>query len=54
MGGVSFILAVESESKREPVVMSDDFQLKYVGVVAGIIGGVVLVLGFIGLYLNLS
>ena len=34
--------------------MSDDFQLKYVGLVAGIIGGVVLVLGLIGLFINLS
>ena len=30
-----------------------DFQLKYVGYVAVIIGGVVLLLGFAGLYVNL-
>ncbi len=34
--------------------MSEDFQPKYVGQVAGVIGLVILVLGFVGLALNLS
>ena len=34
--------------------MSEDYQLKYVGLVATLIGAVVLLLGFVGLYLNLS
>jgi hypothetical protein len=33
--------------------MSDDFQLKYVGMVAGVIGGVVLLLGLVGLITNI-
>ena len=34
--------------------MSDDFKNKYVGVVAGIIGGSVLLLGLLGLIFNLQ
>ncbi len=34
--------------------MAENFQLKHVGTVAGIIGFIVLVLGFTGLYLNLQ
>ncbi len=36
-----------------PVVMAEGFDLKYVFVVAGIIGIVVLLLGFVGLFANL-
>ena len=34
--------------------MSEDFQPKYVGQVAGMIGLVILLLGLVGLYFNLS
>ena len=34
--------------------MAENFHLKHVGTVAGIIGLIVLVLGFAGLYLNLQ
>ena len=34
--------------------MAENFRLKHVGTVAGIIGFIVLVLGFTGLYLNLQ
>ena len=34
--------------------MADDFQLKYVVMVAGVIGAVVLLLGLVGLIANLS
>lgn len=34
--------------------MSEDFDNKYVGIVAMIIGGVILILGFAGLVLSLS
>ena len=44
----------ESESERGPVAMSDDFQNKYVVIVAGIIGGTVLLIGLAGLIINLS
>lgn len=43
-----------TELEWSPVAMSEDFQPKYVGMVAGIIGLVILVLGFVGLYFNLS
>lgn len=31
----------------------DDFELKYVGYVAATIGGVVALIGFVGIYVNL-
>ena len=34
--------------------MADDYQLKYVVIVAGAIGAVVLLLGLVGLVTNLS
>ncbi len=34
--------------------MADDYQQKYVGLVAAVIGGVVLLLGLVGLIVNLS
>ena len=33
--------------------MAKDFELKYVGMVAAIIGVVVAVIGFVGIYVNL-
>ncbi len=39
---------------RGPVVMADDYQLKYVGMVALAIGAAVLFLGLVGLIVNLS
>ena len=52
--GIWFILDTEAGYERGPVAMSEDYQLKYVGLVATLIGAVVLLLGFVGLYLNLS
>ncbi len=49
-----YILDAETEHERGPAVMADDYQLKYVGLVAAIIGGVVLLLGLVGLIVNLS
>ena len=49
-----FILDTETEYERGPLVMSEDYQLKYVGIVATIIGAAVLLLGFVGLIVNLS
>ena len=53
-GGISFILDAETEHERGPVVMAEDYQQKYVGMVAAVIGGVVLFLGLVGLIVNLS
>ena len=36
-----------------PAEMAEEFKHKYVGLVATIIGLVVLLLGFVGIYLNL-
>ncbi len=33
--------------------MTDDFQLKNVMIVAGVIGGITIVIGCIGVYMNL-
>ncbi len=52
--GFRYILDAETEHERGPVVMADDYQLKYVGMVAAVIGGVVLFLGLVGLIVNLS
>ncbi len=54
MVGFRYILDAETEHERGPVVMADDYQLKYVGMVAAVIGGVVLFLGLVGLIVNLS
>ena len=34
--------------------MSEDFHLKHVGTVAGIIGFIILALGFMGIYIGLQ
>ncbi len=34
--------------------MAEDYQQKYVGMVALVIGGVILFLGFVGIIVNLS
>ena len=46
-------LDTEPEQKGVPVVMAEDFQLKHVGAVAGIIGIIVLLLGLGGIIYNL-
>ncbi len=46
-------LDTETEQKGVPVVMAEDFQLKHVGTVAGIIGIIVLLLGLGGIFMNL-
>ena len=52
--GFRYILDGETEHGRGPVVMADDYQLKYVVMVAGAIGAVVLFLGLVGLIANIS
>ena len=52
-GGISFVLDTETEYEWVPVVMAKDFDLKYVGIVAAIIGAVVFLLGLVGLFVNL-
>ena len=52
--GFRYILDAETEHERGPVVMADDYQLKYVAMVAGAIGAVVLFLGLVGLIANIS
>ncbi len=49
-----YILHAETKHERGPAVSADDYQLKYVGLVATIIGGVILLLGLVGLIVNLS
>ena len=48
------MLVFETEFEWDWIVMAHDFEQKYVGLVASIIGAVVLVLGIGGLILNLS
>ena len=48
------MLGAESEFEWGPIEMAEDFQPKYVGIVAAIIGGVVLFLGIVGLLYNLA
>ena len=43
----------ETDCEWDPIAMSEDYQLRNVGTVAGIIGGVVLLLGLVGVVLNL-
>ncbi len=52
--GLRYILNAETEHERGPVEMADDYQQKYVAIVAGVIGGVVLFLGLVGLIVNIS
>ncbi len=52
-GGILFIPDTETEYEWVPVVMAKDFDLKYVGIVAAIIGAVVFLLGLVGLFVNL-
>jgi hypothetical protein len=51
-GKSQFILDAETEHERGPVVMAEDYQQKYVGMVAVVIGGVVLFLGIVGIIVN--
>ena len=44
----------QTYDERVPAVMSENNDLKYVGIVAAIIGGTVLVLGLAGIALTLS
>ena len=53
-GGDSFMLVFETEFEWGSIVMANDFEQKYVAMVATIIGGAVLVLGIAGLLFNLS
>ena len=48
------MLVFDTEFEWGSSVMAHDFEQKYVGLVASIIGAVVLVLGLLGLVLNLS
>ncbi len=52
--GDSSMLVFETEFEWGSSVMAHDFEQKYVGLVASIIGAVVLVLGLAGLIFNLS
>ncbi len=52
-GGISCILNVETEYEWVGVVMAEDFDHKNVGMVAAIIGGVVLLLGLGGVLVTL-
>ena len=52
--GFRYIRDAETEHERDPVVMADDYQLKYVAMVAGAIGAAVLLLGLVGLIANIS
>ncbi len=51
---ISANLVMQTNSERVPAEMSENSDLKYVGIVAMIIGGTVLVLGLIGVVLTLS
>ncbi len=53
-GGDSSMLVFETEFEWGSRVMSHDFEQKYVGLVATVIGAVVLLLGIGGLLYNLS
>ncbi len=53
-GGDSSMLVFETEFEWGSIVMAHDFEQKYVGIVAMIIGGTILVLGIAGLLFNLS
>ena len=54
MVGISSNLVTQTNHERVPAVMSENSDLKYVGIVAAIIGGVVLLLGLAGVALTLS
>ncbi len=45
---------IESEHAWGAVVMAEDFEQKYVAIVAGIIGGAILLLGLIGILWSLG
>ncbi len=49
IGVISFMIESETENEWVAVAMAEDFQQKNVVLVAGIIGAVVLVLGFGGI-----
>ena len=48
------MLVFETESEWGSIMMAHDFEQKYVGMVASIIGVVVLLLGIGGIIFNLS
>ena len=48
-----YMLVFETEFEWSALAMSHDFEQKYVGLVAAIIGAVVILLGFVGIYINL-
>ena len=52
-GGISFGPDAETEHEEVPVMTAKDFEQKYVGMVATIIGVVILLLGFVGIFVNL-
>ncbi len=52
--GIWSILDAETGFERGRIVTTNDFELKYVAIVASIIGAVILILGFVGLFINLS
>ncbi len=54
MVGFRIYQTLDSEYEWVPIVMAEDFEPKYVGLVAAIIGIVVLLLGFAGVVVNLS
>ncbi len=49
---IAIILGMKPNMKGSQVVMANDFDHKYVGIVAGIIGLVVLLLGIVGMALK--
>ncbi len=51
---ISSNLDAQTNDERVPAVMSENSDLKYVGIVAAIIGGAVLLLGLAGIALTLS
>ena len=52
-GRGSSIRGSETEYEWGPAEMKEEFKYKYVGLVASIIGLVVLLAGFVGIYMNL-
>ena len=52
-GRGSSIRSSETEYEQGPAEMAEEFEHKYVGLVATIIGLVVVLLGFVGLYVNI-
>ena len=53
MNGVPVAMAEDFDHKHDLDHKEEDFQLKYVGYVAAIIGIVIIVIGFAGILVNL-